>query len=389
MINRYSQWLVALAVTAILVLVFIYSINAIETQNNKPMPLRKEAPQRPNVSIIKVSAEQHSAQLSGFGELTPHFSLNLNSQVNGQIKYISAQFEVGNTVKKGDWLIKLDRSEYLAAVAEAENDIAQARLALLEEERLAIRAKAEWQASALSGQPDSELVLRQPQLAAAQATLDYANASLVRAQNDVRHTVIKAPFDALITARHVSTGSFLQSGNDVASLYSTDRLEVAVPLSSQDWQNLPDFSQLKLPLTARVKNVENNHSWQGQVLRAQQHIDVATRQRALVLSIEQPLLQQPAAFSGTFVEVSLQGKLIDNLWKLPSSSLSQRGEIWYVTADNTLAKLNANPLFSHHGHIFITAPKKLSQQSMSILTHPLNSYIEGMYVNPSEQTTDE
>lgn len=389
MTKRSSQWLFALAAIAILVLIFIYSSNAIEEHDQRPMPMRKEAPQRPNVSVINVSADSYAAHVSGFGELTPHFSLTLSAQVNGQIEHISKQFEVGNTIKKGDWLIKLEQSEYLAALKEAENNVAEAKLALLEEERQVIRAKAEWQASALSGQPDSELVLRQPQLLAAKANLHYAQATLTRAKKDVRQTKITAPFDALITTRNVSKGSFLQTGHDIASLYSIDRLEVAVPLSGQDWQNLPDFTQLKTPLKVSLRNVENQQSWQGQVLRSQQHIDVETRQRALVISIDKPLAQQPAVFAGTFVEVSLQGKLIDNLWKLPSSSLSQRGEIWYVTTDNTLAKIIANPLFAHNGNIFISVPADLANQPLSILSHPLNSYIEGMHVNPTEEHINE
>lgn len=384
MIKRFSQWWLAIAAIALLLAIFFINRAAVEEQANRPMPERKEMIQRPNVSIINVTGQTYAAQVSGYGELEPHFSLNLSAQVNGQITAISDQFETGNTIKKGQWLVKLEQSDYHAALKEAENDVAEAKLALLEEQRHGIQAKLEWQASSLQGQPDSELVLRAPQLAVANAKLDFAKSALARAKKDLRQTHITAPFNALITQRHVSAGSYIQTGSDVASLYSTDRLEVAVPLSNQDWANLPALKEMAQSADVFIKNVEDQQIWQGRVLRAEQNVDTDTRQRALIIGLDKPLEQMPAAFAGTFVHVSLQGRKVDNIWKLPSSALSPRGEIWYVTAENTLDKIVGKPLFSRDNSIFISVPETMIGTSFPVLTHPLNSYIKGMHVTPIE-----
>ncbi len=383
--KRLIKWWFIILALIIFIAAIFYSSSQMAAQVAKPMPIKTHEPPRPTVSVVKVSADSYAAQVSGYGELTPHFNLSLTAQVSGQIEQLSPNLEVGQTVKKGDWLVKLESSDYQAAVKEAEQNVATEQLNLLEEQRQAVQAKSEWLSSGIKGQPDSALVLRKPQLAAAQARLDYAQSALVSAKKNIDQTIITAPFDALVTTRSVALGSYLQAGNDIATLYSTDRLEVAVPLSNNDWALLPDASILSAH-SAMLKNVENDLTWQGHVLRAEQHVDTESRQRALIIAIDTPLSQTPQAFSGTFVSMTLQGKNVDQLWKLPNSALSQRGEIWYVKADNTLAKFSANALFSQQGSIFIQAPEALINQTQAVVIHPLNNYLEGMYVDAVMET---
>jgi len=372
-------WLIILALAIFLFTIF-YSSAQIAAQSQKPMPVKTQDIKRPTVSVVTVQADSYAAHISGYGELKPHFSLSLTAEVNGKVEMMSPSLEAGQTVKKGDWLVKLEQSDYLAALKEAQQNVAAEKLSLLEEQRQAVQAKSEWLASGMQGEPDSELVLRKPQLEMAQTRYDYAKAVLVSAQKNLNKTVITAPFDALVTTRTIALGSYLQAGSDVATLYSTDRLEVAVPLSNKDWSLLPDTKSL-LSHSAILKNVETAISWTGHVLRAEQHVDSESRQRSLIIAIEDPLSQTPSAFSGTFVAMSLEGKTIDNIWKLPNSALSQRGEIWYVNADNTLAKFNANALFAQDGFIFVAGPESLTKATQSIVSHPLNNYLVGMYVD--------
>ncbi len=374
------HWSLLILAIIIFIATLLYSTSQIAAQAERPMPVHNEPVQHPSVSVVNAKLDSYAAQLTGYGELTPHFELTLTAQVSGQITEISPSFEVGKVIKKGDWLVKLEQSQYLAAVKQAEKDLATAQLALLEQQRQAIQAKAEWLASGITGEPDSALVLRQPQLAEAQADIASAQATLQSAEKDLTNTVIKAPFDSVITNRSVALGSYLQTGSSVVSLNSTDRLEVSVPMSNKDWLMLNDKDLTSHK--ALLKNVETNQTWSARILRAQQHVDVDTRQRALILAIDKPLQQQQAAYAGMFVAMTLDANTLDNLWKLPSSALSQRGEIWYVKADNTLAKFSASPRFTRDNAIFISPPEQLQTQQQAVVIHPLNNYLEGMYVTP-------
>ncbi|WP_369856754.1 efflux RND transporter periplasmic adaptor subunit [Candidatus Thalassolituus haligoni] len=342
-----------------------------------------------SVRVVEVSAGQYQAELSGYGSAEAHFELSLTAKVAGDIEQTAAVFDSGRRVPKGTVLATLEDSSYKAEVAVAEQAVADASLALLEEQREVDQAREEWQAAGLAGEPDSPLLLREPQLAAAEAALNNAQAALISARKRLSWTRISTPFDALIIERLVSPGGYISAGGAVATLYSTDRVEIAVALSEREWEMLPGVDELlsgDWPVT--LTSVESSGQWQGVVIRAQQHLDEATRQRALIVAVAKPLEQTPMLQPGMFVKVALSGKAVDQLWKLPASALSQRGEIWLVNGSHQLEKYVANTLFSDAHSIYVQVPDGLSGLRQ-VVVQPLSSYAEKSQVVPVVVKTGE
>lgn len=388
--TKRTQWLVFFVSLLALMGVYWLTQNQIERYANRPLPIREVPEIRPEVSVKTVTPSRYQSHVSAFGATQPHYNITLTAQVSGQVEHVSTQFESGFRINKGDELLRLENSDYRAAVAAAKQQLAEARTSYLEEERQGLQAQAEWLASGLDGEPDSDLVLRVPQLASAEASVANAEALLASAEKDLQQTVIRAPFDALIVTRDIAPGSYLQAGTQVATLYSTDWAEVNVSLSEREWQSLPDVTTLvSEQWPVQLEAVEGDANWQGKVLRVEQHLDGTTRQRSLIVGIEQPLDQTPPLYSGVFVNVSLGGREMDNLWQVPLSSLSQRGEIWYVNAERNLAKFATTPVFSDESYLYITPPEDLAETPQQILLQPISSYLEGMAVAPIEITEHE
>ncbi|TKB09668.1 efflux RND transporter periplasmic adaptor subunit [Desulforhopalus sp. IMCC35007] len=381
--RRIIQWSTLAVAIIILISIISYTRQLIAQQVGNPHPQRINKPQLPEVAVITVERAGYNARIRGYGETEPHFTLTLTAQVSGQVVAQSEKLEAGYQVKKGEVLIELEDSAYQSAVADAKSTLASARLDLLEEQREASQAKAEWLASGISGEPDSELVLHKPQLEAADAVVSKAEAALLSAEKDLSRTKLTAPFDAIVVERMTAPGSYLQAGTEVATLYSTDMVEIPVALTTRDWENLPDPATLsgdQWPVV--LKSVEGNQTWAGHVLRAEQHVDTTSRQRTLLIAVDSPLAQVPPLFPGTFVETWINGQRVDNTWELPSSALSQSGEIWYISQDDTLAKFSSEPIFSSGNSIYIKVPEELAKAPIQIVVHPLSSYLPGMRVQP-------
>ncbi|MBI43731.1 efflux RND transporter periplasmic adaptor subunit [uncultured Marinobacter sp.] len=384
MMKRHAKWLAVLAAIALLLLVLLYNGRKIAEQANRPMPARQETTLAADVAVVQVTTGRYAPTLEAFGSADAHYRLSLTTQVAGRVARLADSLEAGQQVRRGSVLVQLEDTDYRATLASAEKELASARLDLLEAEREAAQAQAEWRTSGMEGEPDSPLVLHEPQLALARAAVAEAEAAVTAARQDLDRTRIQAPFDALVVERNVSPGSYLQAGGEVAQLYSTDRVEIALPLSQRDWAKLPDLPTLEAgdwPVT--LISVETGERWQGYVRRAERHLDDSNRQRALAAAVDQPLAHTPPLAPGTFVRAEIPGRELTDLWRLPPSALSQRGEIWYV-ADGALATFAAEPVASDAQALYIQPPESLRQQTVQVLTHPLSSYVPGMAVHPVE-----
>ncbi|MFZ8199224.1 efflux RND transporter periplasmic adaptor subunit [Alteromonas portus] len=361
------------------------------------------------VGVISVTADSYNARVKGYGQVVPQDSLSLVAQVSGQVTDISSSFKTGALVPNNTVLARIDDTSYQQALASA-NATYQAAVVSLEEERLqGIQAKDEWTRSGLDGEPLSALVLREPQLKAAQATLDEAEQSVSSAKRDLAFTSLRAPFNALVVSRDIALGSYVQAGSAVATLYSADIAEVAIGLSPSQWAQLPTAAETQLsgdvPLNWAVTltDTTTGNKWEASIIRAEWHQSDTTRQRNAIAVVEKPLTQSTPLLFGSFVQADIEGRLLDNVWKLPASAISQKQEVWIVMpSTGQLAKFTPSVLFESEGYAYITPPKisditgsvgaEISGGSMPeqagelhqalVVARPLNSYLVNTKVLP-------
>lgn len=342
----------------------------------------------PEVELITVTPNDYQTHIIGYGEAKPQYSLTLTSEVSGQIDLLSPIFETGRQLKKGDNIATLNTLKYQQAVANAQVSVANAQVALLEEQRKGVQSKMEWSHSGIKGQPDSKLVLREPQLIAAKAVLSHAQSELALAQRNLKKTKITAPFNALIVHSNIQPGRYLQVGSKIGTLYSIDQLEINIPLSAEQWGTIGDISTLnKAQKQVTLSNTQDTQEWQGYIDRIELHHHQDHRQRSLVVTVDNPLTQTPALLPGTFLEVHIKGQILKSIWKLPASSLSQTGDIWYVDNNERLASFQAQKLFEKDDHIYIKPLKKM--RAAHIVKRPLNSYLLGMQIKPKVSDQNE
>ncbi|MBL1272468.1 MAG: efflux RND transporter periplasmic adaptor subunit [Oceanospirillales bacterium] len=388
MIRPYAKWLVLLAAVGVLISVFLYNGQKLREQESRPLPAKEDGGIAPDVGVIPAITGSHAVNVEAFGAARSRYEITLTAQVSGQVSELASVFESGRIVSKGDLLLTLEDSDYRAALASAENDLASAQVDLLEAEREAEQAVLEWKASGMTGEPDSPLVLHEPQVKQAQAAVANAEAAVASAEKNLAQTRVRAPFDALVVSRTVSPGTYLQAGNDIAELYSADRIELSLPISQLDWQKLPGTEVLdngQWPVN--LVSVETGQQWHGYIQRTQLHLDDTTRQQSVIAAVDRPLEQADMLAPGTFLRAEIKGRELSDLWRLPSSSLSQRGEVWYVN-NGVLARFSAGPVASDEQAIYIRPPASLYGQTVNVLTHPLSTYMPGMAVNPVEASDE-
>lgn len=357
-------------------------INGALSANQQQTPPPQVVAQSPIVSVSEVMPISHQASITTYGEVKSRNQLAITSQVSGQIVYLSEKFHTGNTFKQGELLAEIEPIVYQQALANAQANLADAQLTLAQEELNSNQAAEEWQQSGLANEQASDLVLRKPQLVAANAKYTMAKKEVEKAQYDLTQTKLIAPFDALIVSKQVQVGSNVQAGTTLADLYDVSLFEVSLPLSAQQWQLLPknnntaeQFANIEVQLADETNHIQ----WLAEVDRYEQHLDAKSRQRSLVAVVEQPIALANPLFPGSFVKATIKGQKIPQLWKLPASALIDNNTVWQVNDEDLLVYLPIKVMFSENNAVYVQPITPLQQAK--IVNRPLSSYLVNMKVD--------
>jgi RND family efflux transporter MFP subunit len=139
--------------------------------------------------------------------------------------------DVGQRVKKGALVARLDSRDAQLAQERADAALAQAQARHAQAAAQFNRAQTLREKNFYSAEA---LTLKETELAAATADLRAARAQRDTARRNIdKHTLV-APFDAVVRARSGQVGELAAPGTTLLTLVSADTLEVAAQLQPQD-----------------------------------------------------------------------------------------------------------------------------------------------------------
>ena len=187
---------------------------------------------RPTVTIDSLTPEDVRVQLSSYGEVMPLETTNLAAQVSGEVQMWNPKLVSGGLVRKGEVLFTVEADTYEAAFLSAQANVASAKAQLIQEKAQADVAARE--AKTMPNSQVSELYLRKPQVMSAEANLKSAEAQLKIAKRDLENCKVKAPYDALVVSRSISTGDYVTQGSPVAVLNNIESAEITFPVAGFD-----------------------------------------------------------------------------------------------------------------------------------------------------------
>ena len=341
LVNRKGKITLAALVLGI---VFIAAIATL-----KPAPEKAKRPPPPllMVDVITAAPQHLRPQLLSQGTVAPKREIDLISQVSGKVIAVADDYGNGSFFRSGDQLIQIESDEYQFAVVRAKAQLAKALEQVALEKGRSRQAKREWRD--LGDRTANALFLREPQLAAAEATLESARADLDKANLDLSRTQIVTPFQGRIRQTFVDLGQFVGPGARIAKIYSTDVVEVRLPLSDRQVSlidlpvNFEDAATANYPnVTLRSTVGDRHYEWNGKIVRTESSIDIQSRMTYAVAEIQNPFKEDPNSDRpplsiGMFVEAEIEGRSIANAVPLPKQIIYRGDEILVLNANNEIA----------------------------------------------------
>jgi len=279
-VARKKQIIIPIAIFAVGILAF-----AGFSGMKKPPEEKAKVDNTPIVAVENISVASMILEVSSYGVVKPKYETTIVAQVNGEIVELSDTFVRGGLVKKGQLLARIDPNDYHAALIDAQANMASARAALEKEVAQGKVAEREWKV--ITNTSPTELSLRKPQLAQELARVKSAQASVLRAERNLKRTEIRAPYDAMIDNRVIGLGSFVSAGSQIGKLLGTDVAEIRLPVADNQLQFLIDQgrdAKVRLIGVYAGQNVE----WIADIARDEGVIDEKSRMSYLVAQIQDP-----------------------------------------------------------------------------------------------------
>jgi RND family efflux transporter MFP subunit len=289
---------------------------------------------RPTVTTSALSPENVTVTLSSYGEVLPLETTNLAAQVTGEVESWNPKFVSGGIVRRGETLFSIEKDSYEAALLLAEANLSSAKAQLIQEQAQAEVARIE--AKTMPDARVTDLYLRKPQMMSAEAAVKSAEAQLKIAQRDLENCQVKAPYDALIVSRDISTGDFITQGTSAAVINNVEYAEITFPVAGFDRRFLNE--EIIGSEATLVLDDQNNTHIPATIHRDTGIIDNATRMTHLVARINDPYginNNNPALKFGTYATVLFKGVTLEKVYRVPQELVTNR-ILWTLDEENNL-----------------------------------------------------
>ncbi len=207
---------------------------------------------------------------------------SVGARISG-LPVVLVNVNVGDIVKKGQVLARLDDATVRTELTQAQANLAQAEASARQAEANRDRALALKASGALSEQ---DILQNTTQAATARAQVSQAGAALAAARLKLQYTALTAPDDGVISARSASLGVVSQAGADMFRFIRQGRLEWRAELNaSQVTQVTPGLNvSVQMPdgqmVSGRIRQIAPALSAETRLVIAYADLDPHAAARA-------------------------------------------------------------------------------------------------------------
>ncbi|GAB3422838.1 efflux RND transporter periplasmic adaptor subunit [Massilia agilis] len=251
------------------------------------------------------------------GSIQPERRADLRAEVQAVVLQVLK--ENGEPVKKGDVLVKLDETSIRDSLLSAQEAVRASSQAFDQANRQVERLKTLRASGMVSQQAFDDAEVRRNN---AQSDLSAARAREVSARQQLGRTVVRAPFDGIVSDRKVSNGDTASIGKELLKVIDPSSMRFEGRVSADK------ISQVKVGQQVAFRiNGYGDQPFAGTVKRIDPAANDVTRQVEVLVSFAGQSAQPRV--SGLYAEGRIDAETTDALM-LPESALVRAGDKTYA-----------------------------------------------------------
>jgi len=388
-----------------------------------PATLQRGEPTR-TVRVIEALELDLIPIAEGYGPVRPARVWEAVTQVKGRVIRIHPRLRDGEILAAGTELLRIDPVDYKLALAEAEAELAELtvqaknartsleietrNLALTQQELERARRLIKKGTTSKSAVDEAERAVLGVQaaeqnlkntLALIPVRRKMLQAKVERAERDLAHSLIHAPFDLRVADLKVETEQFVSVGQTLFAGDAVDRVEIEAQMAMSSLRRLflgrPEFELDPVRLSEQLTTMlgfsplvrldlgNYQAEWEAQFVRFDDAVDAQTRTIGVVVAVDYPYKKvipgyRPPLSKGMFVQVVLRGKSHQARILVPRAAVRD-GAVMVVDQDNRLRRRPVTVLFSQ-GQLSVIEQGLTPGER--VLVSDLIPAVEGMLLKP-------
>ncbi len=298
---------------------------------SEPMPMRAVMP----VTVVDAPWGMFDGYKGFLGTLKPKIAADIAPRITAYI--VDVTVREGERVKKGDLLVRLDDREQRDSVDAVSAQLAAARTEFAAKQGVLKRDEELFKAKAISREA---LDLSRAATAAARAQVITLEKQLQTAKTSLSYTILKAPFDGVVSRRIMEPGDLGMPGKAVVSLEAPDAgyfVEIRVPQR--------ELSSMKVGDAVRIfPDAASMHSKALQAGISRIHPSV---QSGTLGTVEADVQQRPFSLpSGSAIKASIKTGSFEG-YKVPLRALLEnvKSVSIFTVSNNTVHKVPVRLLY--------------------------------------------
>lgn len=282
------------------------------------------------VRTIVVDPKPIEDDRQAVGEIKARQESDLGFRVSGKV--VSRTVDVGNTVKSGDTLARLDEQDFQNKLRSAEAEVSSAE-AILTEAAANEDRQSQLLAKGVTTRANYDASVKNKR--SAEAKLESAKASLDLAKDQLKYTELKADFDGIVTAINAEPGQVVNVGQMVVRLAKPDQVDGVFNVAESAFRDRKPGD--RPPVVVSLLSSPTIEA-EGVVREVSPVADPTTRTYQVKVSIDNP---PPAMRFGASVLGRLKATTAP-VTVLPGSALYDKGgtpAVWVVDPATATVKL--------------------------------------------------
>ncbi|MCP3964926.1 MAG: efflux RND transporter periplasmic adaptor subunit [Lentisphaerae bacterium] len=401
----------------------------------KPRPKKRSSEELiKSLMAISVTTSDVKLKLSGYGTAEPIRDVKLSSELKGRIVMKSTDLKVGQLVKKGQILAKIDVSDYEIALQEAKAEMSRLKseriqlVQLIKDtyeqlqkeqsilklcisdyirqrdlQRKGISAKKALEESTRQVvnqrktiiNTKSQLNQRKIQLSTTDAQIKRAAAVKKMAEINIERSTIASPFKGRVNKMYIENGEYVQPGTQLFDIADDTQMEIPVALDAYDVAKMLGLTSrdpkqylnwFKKPENTEVKIIWAEDPelcvWKGKISRIKEFCP-ETRTVKIIVRPTQFESGSKGFFplvSGMFCKIFFEGMTLKNAVKIPWVAVQLDGDVYVVNSKGRLEQ-RAIKIFGTEGDYAIIS-SGLKSGDLLIVQRLPRGLVNGMKVKP-------